>query len=453
MTQSEHILEYIDGTLDAEAEQRLFDAMAGHPELRVELRQYINIGDAVRSDREAFAPPAYIERSLMAGLGLGPIVADVGGSVGGGFARLWLGKLGSLLTGFIIGVVLAGTGMYFVMGSGASSVVASGAVSGAGADRVVSTGVGSAGRLNGAALPSDGSFGDRASTAVVDTVVRSRGTDVAETSRGNEGRGTSRGLSSESIRSAFPSSVRSSWNSAASVVEQKSTSTTMTEERLSSLDSLSSKSVLPSVPRQMPVTTATARPSSEPIERVASPEGLDALRSQAAAGADVDADGSVLLEGRYLLGGATFQTRARSVPAAFPENWAVGGYARLDDAFYLGFEGGMERYAQTLYVNSHDTLAVDQQPRYLWGGLAARYLLGTIPALDIQPYVQATVGGTSAGPLVRMRIGAARELFGGLSFTGGFEASSLVYTYNNQKLFSARWGLTGSIQYDLSRLW
>jgi len=451
MTQSEHILEYIDGTLDAEAEQRLFDAMAGHPELRVELRQYINIGDAVRSDREAFAPPAYIERSLMAGLGLGPIVADVGGSVGGGFARLWFGKLGSLLIGFILGVVLAGTAMYLVMGSGASSVVASDAVSGA--DRVVSTDTGPAGGSDGATSLSGGSPGDRASTAIADVGGRSRGTDVAETSRGTEGRGTSRGLSSESIRSAFPSSVRSSWNSAASVVEQKSASTATTEDQPSSLDSLSSKSILPSAPRQMPVTTATARPSSEPIERVASPEGLDALRSRATAGANVDADGSVLLEGRYLLGGATFQTRARSVPAAFPENWAAGGYARLGDAFYLGFEGGMERYAQTLYVNSHDTLAVDQQPRYLWGGLAARYLLGTIPALDIQPYVQATVGGTSAGPLVRMRIGAARELFGGLSFTGGFEASSLVYTYNNQKLFSARWGLTGSIQYDLSRLW
>ena len=53
MNKSDMILEFIDGTLDSGSEQSLFDNLAAQPELRTELRQYVMIGDAVRSDREA----------------------------------------------------------------------------------------------------------------------------------------------------------------------------------------------------------------------------------------------------------------------------------------------------------------------------------------------------------------------------------------------------------------
>ncbi len=74
MNKSDLILEFIDGTLDAGREQRLFEQMAGHPELRAELRQYVMIGDAVRADREAYMPPADVERRLLGGLGVLPFL-------------------------------------------------------------------------------------------------------------------------------------------------------------------------------------------------------------------------------------------------------------------------------------------------------------------------------------------------------------------------------------------
>ena len=133
MTQSELILEYIDGTLDGGAEQTLFEDMVQHPELRSELRQYISIGEAVRADREAFAPPAHIERSLMAGLGLSPLAGTIGGGgasavatgAAGVAAKVGMVKLWSLVTGFVIGVLLAGTTVYLVTGGGESTTTGS----------------------------------------------------------------------------------------------------------------------------------------------------------------------------------------------------------------------------------------------------------------------------------------------------------------------------------------
>ncbi|HVZ38250.1 MAG TPA: hypothetical protein VHI13_03165 [Candidatus Kapabacteria bacterium] len=116
MIQSEQILEYIDGQLDAESEQELFDTMARQPELRSVLRQFVSIGEAVRADREAYAPPADVERSLMAGLGIA--ASELGFATGatGIMARLGAmlgGKLWGAVDAFVGGVVL--TGLLFAL--------------------------------------------------------------------------------------------------------------------------------------------------------------------------------------------------------------------------------------------------------------------------------------------------------------------------------------------------
>ena len=130
MNQSDLILEFIDGTLDAQREQGLFSQMADHPELRAELRQYVMIGDAVRADREAYMPPADLERRLFGGLGVLPPTAagGVAAAAGGAgtasgtlFATGVLAKLKSailpLFVGVVVGGLLAGGSVYLSMNS------------------------------------------------------------------------------------------------------------------------------------------------------------------------------------------------------------------------------------------------------------------------------------------------------------------------------------------------
>ena len=120
MNQSDQMLEFIDGTLGVPQEQELFEQLAVHPELRTELRHYVQIGDAVRADREAFAPPADVERRLLGGLGLLPLggaAAGTAGAAAGGLfgTSLLKGGLLHLIGGFILGALLAGGGVWYAL--------------------------------------------------------------------------------------------------------------------------------------------------------------------------------------------------------------------------------------------------------------------------------------------------------------------------------------------------
>lgn len=157
-------------------------------------------------------------------------------------------------------------------------------------------------------------------------------------------------------------------------------------------------------------------------------------------------------EVRYQFARNAVPTQALSGLYSIPENFAAGAYVQLSDAWHLGAEVGVERYAQTLLINRHDTLAIDQQPRYTWGGLAARYDFGAIPSIPARLYFQVTGGATSAGPLVRFRLGAPVQLADGVALSPGFEFSSLVYMFNNQRLFSGRWGATLGTEFNMSKL-
>ncbi|MDB5035639.1 MAG: hypothetical protein JWQ98_2880 [Chlorobi bacterium] len=128
MTQSEAILEYIDGTLGHDAEQHLFESMARQPDLRSTLRQFISIGQAVHADREAYAPPAYVEHALLSGLGIPPIASAVAtGAAGAGLmARLGLSgwRIWGMVGSFILGALLAGGTVYMANGTSRATVIA-----------------------------------------------------------------------------------------------------------------------------------------------------------------------------------------------------------------------------------------------------------------------------------------------------------------------------------------
>ena len=133
------------------------------------------------------------------------------------------------------------------------------------------------------------------------------------------------------------------------------------------------------------------------------------------------------------------------------ENFVAGGYYPAG-SLQLGVEFGRERYAQTFFYNREDSLVIEQRPVLGWGGLAAR--LNTNDLLPIPVTIGTTLGFSQhGGPVARGLLSVdLLDLVPGIasnsrvSFPFGFEASSLVYTVNDQYFVSGNWGLSGGIQ-------
>lgn len=476
MSKSELILEFIDGTLDSAVEQGLFQEMAQQPELRSELRQFINIGDAVRSDREAFVPPAHLERALMAGIGIAP-AADSNNAVAGavvpqGGNRFWM-----MTTSFVVGALMAASTVWLMMrGDDAASNQPVVAMQTAPATQAQSE----RSQLQneaGDALQQGGIV----ATAIAPAATSANGSaeGIVESASGRERvrikyvylpSPQSKPSGGEEIPTSNIASTPTS-NGGGSNIASASTSTPannsgsgIASERSSNGAAAAAADTLPRVAETtlLPIFNSLGASASNPratemLNAAAvevRPKQSMMLGSSSPLGQADDGDNAltIITEARYQFARNAIPTQALSPAYSIPENFAAGAYVKLSDAWYLGVEAGTERYAQTLLINRNDTLAIDQQPKYGWGGLAARYDFGAIPSLPARMYFQVTGGATSAGPLVRFRLGAPVQLTEGVALTPGFEFSSLVYMFNNQRLFSGRWGATVGTEFNLSTL-
>lgn len=489
MSKSELILGFIDGTLDSAVEQGLFQEMAQHPELRSELRQFINIADAVHSDREAFAPPAHLEHVLLAGIGLIPAATDSDNAAAGGVVvtpggnRFWL-----MASSFILGALLAASTVWLMLRGGDSalrneSLVAlpsNGAVSNSAPNGASGQATGSTSRTpddNLNTLPSgtDGqskAAAQQATEASAPTATISKpqirerikyiylpsptntngggpaipnGDDEARAMFGGKKTTAEVALNGGTLNGgtlnggALNGGTLNNGSSPNSTASQATdTAARITEIALT----------LPSKPLP-PSGLATAE--QQAVAQIP-PTLLQSSSPLSSSNAKQDEGVAIHGEVRYQFARNAVPTQALSGLYSIPENFAAGAYVQLSDAWQLGAEVGVERYAQTLLINRHDTLAIDQQPRYTWGGLAARYDFGAIPSIPARLYFQVTGGATSAGPLVRFRLGAPVQLADGVALSPGFEFSSLVYMFNNQRLFSGRWGATLGTEFNMSKL-
>lgn len=401
------ILEFIDGTLDPAREQELFALMAAHPDMRETLRQHVNIGDAVRADRVAYAPPASLELGLFRSLGLSApttMVKHVSWKSGA------LASLGGLAMGVMATLLVLGTNL---TGSHSETRAIEPTVAGlttenaiAAAIPTISPGVEIIER-SGAASPS-----------IAQNVTAP--TRVVERIRYIE----------RPARTAPPATAPNSTTPAeARNVEQSS---------LAALHETAPQSV-----SITPVSATVSNSQVGPVEPVALARSTpleDAASSRS----------HFMLELRRSFGGGdmTSVTTAHTQQNPF-ENTAAGAYYSITDSFAIGFEGGYERFAQVLRPTSGDTLMIEQRPAYLWGGAAVRYIPGAIPGTQIRPLFQGTLGATSAGPVVRGRLGATLEATEALGLNVGFDVGTLFYRYNGTTLASGRWGLTMGAEFKL----
>lgn len=462
MNKSDMILEFIDGTLDSSSEQSLFDELAGHPEMRTELRQYVMIGDAVRADREAYAPPSDVERKLFGGLGLIPMVgagaagtAAAGGGAAAGGAAAGLFSLAALksgllplLTGFLLGSLLVGGGVYFWMDSSAQDPVIASAAS-AGVVSEEHRGVASSElaapslmqgkeekvkRDNGAVSPSmTGNSKERVKVVekIVEKIVfvpQSDATALASASRddrpqqNNSASNPSKSLTDPLILRAQQSKSRLTPKSRALVEPQDLLPQDGSEEILENRSPVSAPSI-------------------------------DHVKDDA-----VTSERSVTLEFRKGVGTQPFaDNNARRVETQFvgdlvQENFVLGASYRTPflGGVQVGLEGGRERYTQSLFYNQNDSLLIEQRPNITWFGIS---LGREVNLLNVPLLLQGTVGSSThfSGPLVRGRVGVdlldLTSISSSLSMPLSFEASSLVYTFNGQYLVTGNWGASLGVRY------
>lgn len=462
MRQSDQMLEFIDGTLGGQAEQELFEQLAAQPELRTELRDYVQIGEAVRADREAFTPPADVERRLLGGLGLLPLgtaAAGAGGASGaaaGGFAAASLlkGGLLPLLTGFLLGALLVGGGVWYALDGAepSDSEIAVAATTGS---------------------PTDGSTVDPA------WIEPASARDAGPSDAGDRDVVARDVVDARRATTRTPEYFGTGAAHAIPQVDAGPSATAMAAASVSGRPNRPVHSVRSVHPVHQP-TAPTPRPVAPPrLERAVPVDasidattptdfrsrGTSDRRSEPLASPDfsprplvferepVDRSPSIAIGyRRLLLNDPIVDNQARQAAAAgLDESFIAGGYYLVDERLQVGIETGRERYAQSFFYNREDSIVIEQRPLLGWGGLAARIETDLLP---IPVGLGATLGFSQhGGPVARGLLSVnLLDIFpvvasnGRLSLPIGFEASSLVYTFNDQYFVSGNWGLSGGVQ-------
>ncbi len=477
MIQNEQILEYIDGLLDPDAEQTLFDAMARQPELRSALRQFIAIGDAVRSDREAYTPPSDVERALMNDLGLRNL-APYGGApaVSGAISRLssFGGRFWGMMLSFLLGALLAGSTVAYVMNDPSGTRImaerdapsaAGDAAPGASSGGAASQGNPAGGRAPGAVAQAGGGMADIPSRTDGAAGVNGNGaggTDPAAPSSTQGNGGGSAGQRLRSSRTASgtyrsegalgggPDNRRQGGGGSlgasgpATVPPPPSLADTPSDASGSGLGALpdvtpvrprtASRSV--EMPRENAMEDAPPRAPQEPVQLLQEPDGAG------------DRTRSITLEARLNLGGAYTPNNALRSPS--PTDDLMGAILfHPANSFAVGLELGKESYDQTLYSVSADTLQVEQRPSYLWFGATGRLYLGELPFNGIETFLQGTAAYSTGGPVLRLRLGGRMPLAPAWDVTFGLETAGLIYTFQDRQSVSGRWGISGGVQWML----
>ncbi|MBS1914456.1 MAG: hypothetical protein JST22_20875 [Bacteroidetes bacterium] len=135
-----------------------------------------------------------------------------------------------------------------------------------------------------------------------------------------------------------------------------------------------------------------------------------------------------------------------STSTSLLRNRGVGIYYKLDDPQWVGAEVGAEefylRYRSRL--PNGDLVQHEENPLLIWGGASFKQLLRVGPGLE--PYVQATLGGTRIGPLGRATVGTYFTIVPELRLFAGLEAGMLAYRFDGAWYTAPKYG----VNYGLS---
>jgi hypothetical protein len=399
-----HLHAFMDGELDIQSEQPLFDELAANPELRSEMRDALSIRAAVH--RDVIAPPPSTEAALLAAAGLASVPAGAAGAAGAA-GVVAASTASSLALGirFALGGLLVGAAIvYFLM-----------------------LGLPQGDTTDVALQPLRDQPVGVAGPPPVDTVrviVPVAAPSMADAQRRQLAREAQRlaqeWLALNDARSAFEQE-----RLAASRIDDDAAlsniASTTAPVGLLLMQAPSAQSTLATAFVTKPYTLAEPLPLQIRFRTLAS-----GLRSDEPVPASVQS-------------------------AALP-NTALSITLPLTEEHRIGVEFGREAFRQQFQSTlSGRPVEYLQVPTLFWFGANYQFVAQSILGLDgLRPYAESTLGyAFEQGPLVRAAAGLQYRPIGPIAFMLGFDASFLAFQHDGRSHSSTKTGMTTGIAIDL----
>ena len=455
--------EFMENELPTNREETLFHALARDEDLRFEMKYLLSLRTAVQEDDEAGVVPLASTQSLFSRLGYAAAipaaesVAGVAGAAGAasagagsGFGTIFRGWGSHLLAG-LVGMLLAGT--FFVIGEPANG-------------------------SNNGAIAENGSNGDRAAAAAVEVESSSESERLADNAVSvDRGDVTPAAEPSAASLPVAPPAVRSGPRA-----ERRSPSTPSARQDLRDVaDAVNSRSPIANDNGNGLIDT-TSEASGNATTTLGTDIVLGTNRSvelvpTVAAASDptapnefLDEDLSERIADRPVqlpeqeyetYGHVNFTARGSMVPVnvtksklgldmdekgKLDRNFALGIEYALSSDLTFSLEMGVESYLMYFreersngVINEYEAISSP-----LWANGSLRWTpveVGPVPL-----FVQGGIGASWSGPMARIMLGGEFDLEESVTLIGGAELSTIGYQYQNELLFSPRFGLTGGIR-------
>lgn len=430
MRRSDLLLEFLDGTLEDGAEQRLFDELAARPEFREELRSHFAISAAVHADREAFSPPGEVEQQLFAGLGLLPLIGSldqpaadapqevppaVSAPVPASFRQTAVASLTGMLpliAAFVLGGLITG-GLWLIAG---------------GAEEQSPRGIVTGEATFEPAVPEPQQMAEAVVDAVLQTppAVSTGGPAVPRSTDIGSAQPPAPGRQAAVVAVAGPEPEHRR-------VENPESALELSQPQFEPVDNV----LLADIALRAVVPAAIDSIGGEPqFSRASSPLQPASLSTSRPS--------PISIELRHQISGQLHQNNPLPVEPSLLENTIGGVYWNIDERSAIGLEAGHERFAQTFIQHVNDTIMqVEQMPALTWVGASMRYSMSQLDLLPATvPYAQLTIGGSEGGPIGRLRTGLRWSPLERLSINGAVEGSAITYQLGGRSYSSMKLGIT-----------
>lgn len=451
--------EFMENELPTNREETLFHALARDEDLRFEMKYLLSLRNAVQEDDEAGVVPLATTQSLFSRLGYAAAipaaesVAGIAGAAGAasagagsGFGTILRGWGSHLLAG-LVGMLLAGS--FFVIGEPANgSNNGSIAEKGSNGDRTATAAAAAAAEVES----SRERLADNAGSVDRGDVLSRIPSVTAPAVRSGSNREGRRPLATsprQEVRD-LPEEIRS--HSTLGIGEGNGLIDTASEASGNAAASLGPDIALETDRSVELVPTVAA--ASNPT---APDEFLNEDLSERVADRPVQ-----LPEQEYeTYGHFNFTARGSMVPVDLTKsklgidmergeglnrNFALGiDYAVRPD-LSVGLEVGVDSYLMYFreerangIINEYEAFSSP-----FWANITGRWT--PLEAGPFPLFVQGSFGGGHAGVTTRLMVGGEFNLEESITLIGGAEFSTVGYQYQNELLFSPRFGLTGGIR-------
>lgn len=413
MEYSQMIYEFVDGSLELEHEGELFLALSSNEELRSELKQNMAIKTAIKTDTAAFSPLPKSTMNIYKSLGFAAPAATGGSASVSRPARLW-GKYSQGITGGLASAAATVIIMLLLLKPGNSDID----------------------QYSG--------YAEKHGSGDIETIIQN---DIPVTdSHSDEALADGAEPQKETIKTVIkyvPVYIEvESGQQKASYAKA-----TQDQNEISPLNY--------SAPEKQNLSIASPRFTEGKEQLMVQGPGLNDIASLTPELEDPD-------KGMYQYHSLSAEfrgTQSWDMPETSlnPEkyqafnNIAAAIFWEYNDELHLGGEYRRENFYQEFEGKKQngDLYEFAQNPNLSYIGFALRYKPEWLSTDNLNPYGQVSLGGTTAGPILRGMIGGEYNFAERVSFVFGLEWNYFRYQHQGNWWSSQKWGAHYGINYRI----